>query len=164
MKRTFAPRRNVLKPAVEVLVYYALLYFLERYFLAGRISDGIHRESYSVPGVLAVVLLTALLVSLRLLAPFFAGRMNRDYWAAWGCISFVLQIVVYAGVSLLAGFFDKPALFYTGLGFASYGFFDLLPLAYIAVLYCVAAWLGSRNARAGSLRKSVKRTRKLALG
>lgn len=164
MKMSLVPRRNIVKPAVEVLVYYVLLYFLERYYLTARIYDGVYRESYSVPGVLGVVLLTALFVALRLVAPFFAGRMNRDYWPAWGCISFLLQLAAYSAVSLAAGIFDKPALFYTGLDFAPYGFYDLLPLAYIIVLYCVAAWLGSRSARAGALRRSVKRTRKLALG
>lgn len=164
MGKSFIPRENIVKTSLEIVAYYALLYFPDRYLLSPYVHDGIHRSNYSVTGVLAVVLLAVLYFLLLLLAPFFAGRMNRESWAAWGCLSFAGYFASYAGVSLLAGLVVRPMFIYTGISIETYGFFDVLPLFHIALLFCVASWLGSRNARAGSLRRAVRRSRKMALG
>ena len=164
MGKAFIPRKNIIKTSAEIVVYYALLYLPDRYLLSPYVHDGIHRNSYSVRGLLAVVLLAVLYFVLLLLAPFFAGRMNRESWAAWGCLSFGGYLASYAGVSLLVGLMDRPMFIYTGISIKSYGFFDVLPLLHIVLLFCLASWLGSRNARAGSLNRAARRSRKMALG
>jgi hypothetical protein len=164
MGKAFIPRKNIVKTSLEIVVYYALLYFPDRYLLSPYIHDGIHRNSYSVPGILAVVLVAVLYFVLLLLAPFFAGRMNRESWAAWGCLSFLGFLASYGVLSVVVGLLSGPTIIYTGISIESYGFFDVLPLLHIVLLFCVASWLGSRNARAGALNRAVRRSRKMALG
>jgi hypothetical protein len=164
MGKSYIPRKNVVKTSLEIVVYYALLYFPDRYLLSPYIHDGIHRSSYNVSGVLVVVLMAVLYFLLLLLAPFFAGRMNRESWAAWGCLSFLGYLASYGALSVVVSLLSGPMLIYTGISVASFGFFDVLPLLHIVLLFCAASWLGSRNARAGAMNRAVRRSRKLALG
>lgn len=153
-----------LKTLVEITVYYAVLYFLDRYLMAPYVYRGIHRESYSLTGLLGVTAMAVALVGLLILAPFLAGRMNRDRWAVWGCLAFLLNLAVYALASLAVSLVTGDAFIHTGLSVERHGFIEIMHLLYVVALYCLAAWLGSRSARSGARARVIRRTRKLALG
>ncbi len=145
-------------------VYYLVLYFLDRYLLAPYIYEGIHRASYTLPGLLGVTAVSVALFALLLLGPFLAGRINRDGWAAWGCAAFGLNLAVYALASVPVSLVTGDFFIHVGVSVDPYGFYDILHLLYVVALYCLAAWIGSLSSRAGARSRVIRRTRKLALG